>query len=116
MSAGQKPLSSPTSPEAARSFRSQLTVGEDVVDATKWFPESYGIAPHVRIGRSRWFNLLWLLPIGFLVLISAVAVAQGLRTIPSVEDFIVRYPGTILSAEAHANAGFPVWVGVQHFF
>jgi methionine sulfoxide reductase catalytic subunit len=91
-------------------------VGEDAVDVTKWFPESYGIPPHVRVGRNRWFNLLWLLPIGFVVLISAVAVAQGLRTIPSVEDFIARYPGTIVSAEAHENPGFPVWVGVQHFF
>jgi cytochrome c-type biogenesis protein CcmH/NrfF len=29
----------------------------------------------VRFGRSKWFNLLWLLPIGFLVLIVGVAVA-----------------------------------------
>ena len=63
-----------------------------------------------------WFNLLWLLPIGFVVLISAVAVAQALRSIPSVEDFIARYPGTLVSAEAHENPGFAVWVGVQHFF
>ena len=99
-----------------RNFRKQLKVGEDAVDVTKWFPESYGIPPRVRVGRNRWFNLLWLLPIGFVVLISAVAVAQGLRTIPSVADFIARYPGTIVSAEAHENPGFPAWVGVQHFF
>ena len=89
----------PMSPDGVRSFRQQLTVGEDAVDVTKWFPESCGIPPRVRVGRNRWFNLLWLLPIGFVVLISAVAVAQGLRTIPSVEDFIARYPGTIVSAE-----------------
>jgi hypothetical protein len=83
-----------------RSFRDQLTVGEDGADPMKWFPESYGTAPHVRVGRSRWFNLLWLLPIGFVVLITAVAVAQGLRKIPSVEQFIARYPGTVVSAEA----------------
>lgn len=106
----------PLSPDGVRSFRQQLTVGEDAVDVAKWFPESYGIPPRVRVGRNRWFNLLWLLPIGFVVLISAVAVAQGLRTIPSVEDFIARYPGTIVSPEAHENPGFPVWVGVQHFF
>jgi sulfoxide reductase catalytic subunit YedY len=73
-------------------------------------PATRAYRPH------RWFNLLWLLPIGFVALISAVAVAQGLRTIPSIEDFIARYPGTIVSAEAHENAGFPVLVGVQHFF
>jgi uncharacterized membrane protein len=110
------PTPAPLSPDGVRSFRQQLTVGEDAVDVTKWFPESYGIPPRVRVGRNRWFNLLWLLPIGFVVLISAVAVAQGLRTIPSVEDFIARYPGTIVSAEARENPGFPVWVGVQHFF
>ena len=75
-----------------------------------------GIAPRVRVGRSRWFNLLWLLPIGFLVLIVAVAAAKGLRNIPSVERFIVRYPGTIETANAKANPGLPIWVGVQHFF
>jgi thiosulfate reductase cytochrome b subunit len=99
-----------------RSFRDQLKVGEDVVDPMKWFPQSYGIAPRVRIGASRWFNLLWLLPLGFVILISAVAVAQGLRKVPLVEDFIARHPGTVVSAEAYANPGFPVWVGVQHFF
>ena len=70
----------PLSPDGVRSFRQQLTVGEDAVDVTKWFPESYGIPPRVRVGRNRWFNLLWLLPIGFVVLISAVAVAQGRRS------------------------------------
>ena len=70
----------PLSPDGVRSFRQQLTVGEDAVHVTKWFPESYGIPPRVRVGRNRWFNLLWLLPIGFVVLISAVAVAQGRRS------------------------------------
>jgi potassium efflux system protein len=46
-----------------RSFRKQLTLGEDVVDVAKWFPEAFGTAPHLRLGRNRWFNLLWLLPI-----------------------------------------------------
>jgi hypothetical protein len=55
------------SPDGVRSFRQQLTVGEDAVDVAKWFPESYGIPPRVRIGRNRWFNLLWLLPLGFVV-------------------------------------------------
>jgi sulfoxide reductase catalytic subunit YedY len=70
----------------------------------------------VRIGRSRWFALLWLLPIGFVVLIVAVAAAKGLRGIPSVERFIEGYPGTVEPASARANPSLPVWVGVQHFF
>ena len=73
----------------------------------RFVPQAHGIAPRVRVGRSRWFNLLWLLPIGFVVLIVAVAAAKGLRNIPSVERFIARYPGTIVSADAQANPGFP---------
>ena len=65
--------SSPLSPDGVRSFRQQLTVGEDAVDVAKWFPESYGIPPHVRVGRNRWFNLLWLLPIGFVVHLTNLA-------------------------------------------
>lgn len=57
-------------------FRSQ-----DVINTATWagsVPQVNGIAPRVRFGRSRWFNLLWLLPIGFVLLIIAVAVAKGL--------------------------------------
>jgi len=113
------PAPSSVSPEAARSFRSQLTVGEEVVDPATWagsVPEVSGIAPRVRIGRSKWFNLLWLLPIGLLVLTVAIAVAKGLRNTPSVQEFITAHPGTITSAAAVANAGFPAWVGWAHFF
>jgi len=74
-------------PEVVRSFRSQLTSGEDVVDPSTWagsVPPSNGVAPRVRIGENRWFNLLWLLPIGFVVLIVAVEAAKGLRGTGSV--------------------------------
>ena len=69
--ASEAPPPSEISPDQVRSFRSQLTRGEDIVDPTTWagsIPQVQGIAPRVRIGRSRWFNLLWLLPIGFVVL------------------------------------------------
>jgi sulfoxide reductase catalytic subunit YedY len=100
-------------------YRSQLTTGEDVVDPATWagsVPVAHGIAPRVRIGRGRWFNLLWLLPIGFVLLISAVAAAKGLRTTASVQRFIEQHPGTVVGTDAERNAGFPIWVGVQHFF
>jgi len=107
------------SPAAVRSFRAQLTIGEDVVDPTTWagsVPQASGIAPRVRVGRSKWFNLLWLLPIGLGVLMVAVAAAKGLRNTPSVQQFITDHPGTTASASAVANAGFPAWVGWAHFF
>ena len=113
------PSPSGISPETVRDFRSQLTEGEDVVDSTTWagsIPQVQGIAPRVRVGRDRWFNLLWLLPIGFALLIVAVAAAKGLRNVPAVERFIARYPGTITTTRDTASPGFPVWVGVQHFF
>jgi DMSO/TMAO reductase YedYZ molybdopterin-dependent catalytic subunit/thiosulfate reductase cytochrome b subunit len=113
------PDESSLTPQALASFRSQLTVGEDVVDPSTWagsVPVAHGIAPRVRIGQSRWFNLLWLAPIGFMVLISAVAAAKGLRDMPSVQHFIARHPGTVVPADATADADLPLWVGVQHFF
>ena len=70
-------------PAVAHSFRTQLTPGADVVDPVTWagsVPYATGIAPRMRIGHSRWFNLLWLLPLGFVVLIGAVAAAQHLRS------------------------------------
>ncbi len=112
------PAPSSVSPEAVQSYRSQLTTGEDVIDPTTWagsVPQAQGIAPRVRIGRSKWFNLLWLLPIGFVVLIVAVAAAKGLRGIPSVQRFITHYPGTVEPAGSERNAGLPLWVEVQHF-
>ena len=101
-----------------RSYRSQLTPGEDVVDPTTWagsVPHAIGVAPRVRVGRSRWFNLLWLLPIGFLLLIVAIAVAKGLRDEPAVRRFIERYPGTVESSRS-ATTGFPLWARWEHFF
>jgi sulfoxide reductase catalytic subunit YedY len=113
------PTASPPSPRAVRGFRSQLTVGEDTVDPTTWagsIPHANGIAPRVRVGNRRWFNLLWLLPMALLGLIVAVAVAKGLRNIPAVERFIVQHPGTIASSDARLHPGLPWWVGAQHFF
>lgn len=103
----------------AEDYRSHLTTGRDVVDPTAWagsIPQAHGIAPRVRVSRDRWFNLLWLLPIGFVSLIVAVAGAKGLRGDPPVQRFIARYPGTSASAGARSGAGLPVWLDAQHFF
>ncbi|MGI8534959.1 MAG: molybdopterin-dependent oxidoreductase [Mycobacteriales bacterium] len=104
--------------ESAGSYRSQLNRGEDVVDPTTWagsVPQAHGIAPRIRIGHSRWFNLLWLLPIGFVVLIAAVATAKGLRNMSGVQRFIADYPGTVEPTGPSPVIGTPLWVGAQHF-
>jgi len=111
------PASSPISPDVVHSFRTQLTQGEDVIDPLTFagsIPQVRGIAPRVRIGRSKWFNLLWLLPIGFVLLIAAVAVAKGIRELPAVQSFMQQYPGTS-ELPSDAPVGFPAWLGWQHF-
>jgi DMSO/TMAO reductase YedYZ molybdopterin-dependent catalytic subunit/thiosulfate reductase cytochrome b subunit len=108
-----------SSREGPSIYRSQLSVGEDVVDVATWagaVPAAVGVAPRIRVGRSRWFNLLWLLPIGFVLLLTAVAVAQGLRNTPLVAHFIARYPGTEATPAALGHPGLPLWVRLQHFF
>jgi DMSO/TMAO reductase YedYZ molybdopterin-dependent catalytic subunit/thiosulfate reductase cytochrome b subunit len=99
------------------SFRTELVKKErDVVDEN-WaggVEPQFGVAPRVRVGRNRWFNLLWLIPIGLLLLIVGVAVAKGLRELPAVQGFITRYPGESPLPE-NAPVGFPAWLGWQHF-
>ncbi len=107
------------SPDVVRSYRYQLTPGEDVIDPATWagsVPQVNGIAPRVRVGRHKWFNLLWLLPIGFLLLIIAIAVAKGLRGDAFMQRFIRRYPGTDVASPPAGTVGFPAWVDLQHFF
>ncbi|HWD08654.1 MAG TPA: oxidoreductase, partial [Actinomycetota bacterium] len=107
------PSTVPLTPE---DYRLRLSRGEDVVDPETWagsLPAAHGIAPRIRLGRGRWFNLLWLLPLGLVGLLVAVAVAQGLRDIPAVQRFVARYPGVVASPGVHP--GFPWWLEAQHF-
>jgi thiosulfate reductase cytochrome b subunit len=56
------------------------------------------------------------LPLGFALLLVAVAVAKGLRNMPAVQRFIARYPGTLATSTAQGgHPGFPWWVDLQHF-
>jgi sulfoxide reductase catalytic subunit YedY len=103
-------------PPAALHGRPELTRGEDAIDVATWagsVPAVSGIAPRVRLGRSRWFNPLWLLPIGFVVLIAGIALAKELRALPAVATFIDQHPGSV--APPNRQRGIPAWVGWQHF-
>lgn len=109
------PAPSKVDPESLRDFRARLSTGDDAVDPATWagsVPAQSGITPRVRVGRSKWFNLLWLLPIGFVLLIAGVALAKELRGLPSVQSFIGQYPGTV--APPNGQVGIPAWVGWQH--
>ena len=103
----------------AADLRAGLTIGQDVIDTATWagsIPQEMGIPPHLRVGRNRWFNLLWLIPIGFVGLITAVAIAKGIRNTPWGQSFIARNPGTIVTPEMRASPGFSWWIAAMHFF
>ena len=120
--AGPNPEDVPTPaldklPEVLQSFRSELTRKPHDVVGADWagsIPAQYGVAPRIRVGRTKWFNLLWLIPIGFVILISAIAVARGIRGTATVQSFMTRYPGTSELPDG-APVGLPAWVGWQHF-
>ena len=104
------------SPETVSELREQLTKGDDVVDPETWagsIPAAFGIAPRLRIGTKRWLNSIWLLPIGWALLLLAIAAAQYLRGIPAVEAFVERHPGTGFATTIAAP--MPVWLRAQHF-
>ena len=94
-------------------IEASLSPADDRVLLNNWLPPQAGVVPKIRIGR-RWINVLWALPIGFVLAVIGVAVAQALRELPAVQDFLVRYPGVPPSALAVTD-GFPAWLRVQHF-
>jgi methionine sulfoxide reductase catalytic subunit len=114
-----EPAPSSVSPDVVQSYRWQLKHGEDVINPETWagsIPQVNGVAPRLRVGRSKWFNLLWLLPIGFVLLIVLVAAAKGLRETPSVQRFMAKYPGAVELAHPQQATGMPGWLRWQHFF
>jgi sulfoxide reductase catalytic subunit YedY len=90
-----------------------LSGADDRVRLSAWLPPQAGVAPKVRIGR-RWINVLWALPLIFVLLVIGVAVAQALRELPAVQDFLVRYPG-IPPSDVPVTTGFPRWLRLLHF-
>ena len=96
-------------------YRSELKLAEHDVNPETWaggLEDKRAIAPR-RVGRDKWFNLLWLIPIGFVVLVAAVAIGKGLSHMPAIQAFIERYPG---SDHRGVPPGMPAWVGWTHFF
>jgi methionine sulfoxide reductase catalytic subunit len=104
------------SPEVVTELRERLTKGDEVVDPKTWagsIPAAFGIAPRLRIGANRWFNVVWLLPIGWGLLLLGVAIAQYLRGVPSVEAFVQRHPGAGFATTFAVP--MPAWLRALHF-
>ncbi len=100
-------------PPSHDALASSLSGADDRVRLSTWLPPQTGVVPTVRIGR-HWINVLWVLPLVFVLLVIGVAVAQALRELPAVQDFLVRYPGIPPSAAA-VTTGFPGWLRLLHF-
>jgi thiosulfate reductase cytochrome b subunit len=64
--------------------------------------------------QSRWFTLVWLVPALLVAFVLVVLVANWLRSLPAVADFIAEYPGRA-DLPASAPVGFPAWLAWQHF-
>jgi hypothetical protein len=67
-------------------LRVHLSDADDRIRPNHWMPPQQGIAPRIRIGR-RWFNTLWVLPIGTAALLCLITLAQSLRELPGVAAF-----------------------------
>ena len=94
-------------------IESKLSPADDRVVLNDWLPPQAGVVPRIRIGQ-RWINVLWVLPIGFVLAVIGVVIAQTLREQPAVRDFLVHYPGVPPTARAVTD-GFPAWLRMQHF-
>ena len=80
-----------------------LSAADDRIRLSTWLPPQDGVVPRIRLG-SRWINVLWAIPLAVALLILGVAIAQQLRTMPGVQEFIVRYPGVTSSSRAFTRA------------
>ena len=91
-----------------------LSAADDRIRQSDWLPPQQGVIPRIRLG-GRSINVLWAAPLVVVLLILGIAVAQQLRTMAGVQEFIARYPGETPSSEA-VYSGFPLWLRLLHFF
>lgn len=88
------------------------------VEVDHWagsIPQEMAQVPVLRVGR-RWVSSLWLIPIGVVGLLVAIALAQQLRRYGWMQDFISTYPGASTSFAPAVYTGFPAWLRWQHLF
>src|SRR6185437_4613441 len=80
-------------------LQSRLTKASGSIEASSWLPPQWGEIPSIRLGKRR-YNILWAIPIAFVVLVLGCAVCQGIYISPWFQRFVVRYPGVPLAAPA----------------
>ena len=106
-------MNPPLVPGEPDPLEAQIGSSHDFILADHWLPPQRGTVPRIRLGK-RWFNVLWLFPIGLVVLILTISIVRELRAVPIVEHFIARYPGH--SSTPVFYTGFPAWLRLQHLF
>src|SRR6185312_6490743 len=94
-------------------LEARISKASDGIRPGSWLPPQWGEVPRIRFG-NRWINVLWAIPIAFVVLVLGIAVCQGLYATTWFQQFLVRYPGIPTSAPT-VNSGFPLWLRVAHF-
>ncbi|WP_233198342.1 cytochrome b/b6 domain-containing protein [Cryobacterium sp. Y50] len=62
---------------------------------------------------SRWMWLAWIVPVLLVVAAIVVLAANGMRALPSVDDFTRSYPG-VSTHPAATPVGVPAWLAWQH--
>jgi len=102
------------------SLEAQLTKGRSRIKIREFaggIEQEMASLPQIRFG-TKWFTtaqiLTVLIPLGFAAALIVVATAQGMRTIPAVQEFLRAYPGTGDFAGA-VHSGFPWWLRWQHY-
>ncbi len=93
-------------------LEARLTKASDSIRASTWLPPQWGGVPKIRLGK-RLINVLWVIPLVFVVLVFGIALCQGLFKTPWFQDFLARYPG--MPASAEVDTGYPLWLRLQHF-
>ncbi|CAN5342645.1 hypothetical protein BH11ACT4_BH11ACT4_15720 [soil metagenome] len=64
--------------------------------------------------QSRWFILIWLVPVILVAMVIVVLAAKAITAQPDVKSFMTTYPGQS-ELPGGAPVGFPAWVQWQHF-
>lgn len=107
-------------PDPTRPLHAQLTKGRSKINVETFaggMKQEMATLPQIRLGR-RWFSTAQVLtvavPLGFLGVLVLIAVAQELRTLPSVQEFIRTYPG-VGDFSRSVESGFPWWLRWQHY-
>lgn len=63
--------------------------------------------------KSRWFSLVWVIPVLLVAFVIVVLVANWLRGLPAIQSFMADFPGRSALPES-APIGFPAWLAWQH--